>query len=102
MDLGKKRSCETQLIITTKEIAPRLAKGKQVDVILLDFEKAFDKVFHRRLLYKLDHYRAGRETVSTDGSGISFGWGMGGRGGNRRLTVEGKLKYSQVSHRAPF
>ena len=26
------------------------------DVIIMDFAKAFDKVPHRRLLYKLDHY----------------------------------------------
>ena len=29
---------------------------KQTDVIIMDFAKAFDKVPHRRLLYKLDHY----------------------------------------------
>ena len=29
---------------------------KQTDVILMDFTKAFDKVPHRRLLYKLDYY----------------------------------------------
>ena len=29
---------------------------KQLDVILLDFSKAFDKVPHRRLLLKLHHY----------------------------------------------
>ena len=29
---------------------------KQTDVIIMDFTKAFDKVPHRRLLYKLDHY----------------------------------------------
>ena len=52
----KKRSCETQLLSTVQEIASSTAKGKQVDVILLDFEKAFDKVTHSRLLYKLDHY----------------------------------------------
>ena len=52
----KKRSCETQLIVTVQEIASRLSKGDQVDVILLDFEKAFDKVSHSRLLYKMDYY----------------------------------------------
>ena len=49
----EKRSCETKLIITIQEIASRLAKGKQVNMILLDFEKAFDKVSRGRLLYKL-------------------------------------------------
>ena len=29
---------------------------KQTDVTIMDFAKAFDKVPHRRLLYKLDHY----------------------------------------------
>ena len=30
---------------------------KQTDLIIMDFIKAFDKVPHRRLLYKLDYYR---------------------------------------------
>jgi hypothetical protein len=34
----------------------QVIKGEQVDVILLDFSKAFDKVPHHRLLYKLDYY----------------------------------------------
>ena len=42
--------------------SPRLAKSKQVDVILLDFEKAFDKVPHGRLLYKLDYYGVRNKT----------------------------------------
>ena len=29
---------------------------KQTDVIIMDFEKAFDKVPHMRLLHKLDYY----------------------------------------------
>ena len=29
---------------------------RQTDVIIMDFAKAFDKVPHRRLLYKLDYY----------------------------------------------
>ena len=52
----KRRSFETQLIVTIQEIASKLSKGQQVDVILLDFDKAFDKVSHSRLLYKLDNY----------------------------------------------
>ena len=34
----------------------KLEKGGQVDVIYTDFEKAFDKVPHRRLLSKLHSY----------------------------------------------
>ena len=36
----KRRSCETQLTVTIQEIASRLSKGNQVDIILLDFAKA--------------------------------------------------------------
>ena len=48
-------SCETQLLTTTHDIYRRLDRGKQVDVAVLDFSKAFDTVPHRRLLRKLEH-----------------------------------------------
>jgi hypothetical protein len=32
-----------------------MVSGKQIDAILLDFSKAFDKVPHTGLLMKLDH-----------------------------------------------
>jgi hypothetical protein len=51
-----RRSCETQLIATVQELVKKMSSGKQIDAILLDFSKAFDKVPHRRLLMKLDHY----------------------------------------------
>ena len=52
----KRHSYETQLIETIDEVARHLSDGNQVGVILLDFKKAFNKVPHSRLLYKLDHY----------------------------------------------
>ena len=59
-----KRSCESQLVITVQEIVKRLAKGSQVDIILLDFAKAFDKVPHARLLHKLSYYGVNHNTVT--------------------------------------
>ena len=51
----EKRSCETQLIITVEEISRYLDNKQQVDMLILDFSKAFDTVPHTRLLRKLDH-----------------------------------------------
>ena len=36
-----------------------LHTGKQTDLIILDFSKAFDKVPHKKLLRKLDNYGTG-------------------------------------------
>ena len=52
----KERSCESQLILTVQDLANSLNEGEQVDAILLDFSKAFDKVPHQRLLAKLRNY----------------------------------------------
>jgi hypothetical protein len=51
------KSCETQLLEFTSDIANNLKDGKQTDVLVMaDFSKAFDKVGHGRLLHKLAHY----------------------------------------------
>ena len=52
----KGRSCETQLIEFTDDITKNMENGKQTDVLIMDFSKAFDKVSHSLLLHKLDHY----------------------------------------------
>ena len=41
---------------------------KQTDLIIMDFEKAFDKVPHKRLLHKLDYYAMGLEGPPKSGS----------------------------------
>ena len=53
----KNRSCETQLVTILHDIATPLNFGNQVNVLFLDFSKAFDKVPHKCLLYKLNYYK---------------------------------------------
>ena len=49
-------SCETQLLTTLNDLLQSYDQGKQIDVAILDFSKAFDTVPHRKLLYKLKNY----------------------------------------------
>ncbi len=46
-------TCDTQLVTTVEELQRGVDKKAQYDVIVLDFQKAFDKVSHRHLLRKL-------------------------------------------------
>ena len=50
------RSCMTQLLVTLELWTDWLDKGEALDVIYLDFKKAFDSVPHIRLLQKLKAY----------------------------------------------
>ena len=52
----KHRSTETQLIQRIDNLAHNIDNRIQTDAILLDFQKAFDKVPHQRLIYKLTYY----------------------------------------------
>ena len=51
-----KRSCETQLVEFFHDLATKKDSLLQVDVIIMDFAKAFDKVSHRHLIQKLKYY----------------------------------------------
>ncbi len=51
-----KLSTETQLCTFVDEIAKSMQNNTQTDAIILDFEKAFDKVAHQRLIHKSDYY----------------------------------------------
>ena len=38
----EKRSCETQFVMLIEYLARNASQGKRIDIILLDFSKAFD------------------------------------------------------------
>jgi retron-type reverse transcriptase len=46
----KGRSCETQLIEFVDDISKNLQEGRQTDILIMDFAKAFDKVNHSLLM----------------------------------------------------
>ena len=49
-------SCESQLLGFIDEVTEDLEQGHQVDLLVMDFSKAFDKVSHTLLTNKLNHY----------------------------------------------
>ena len=51
----KQHGCETQLLTVVEDLAKGLDSGSQCDLVILDFQKAFDKVPHLRLLRKLEY-----------------------------------------------
>ena len=59
----ERRSCETQLIQLVEDLSRNTIPGKQTDLILLDFSKAFDKVSHLKLLYKLQTHGVRSKTL---------------------------------------
>ena len=47
---------ETQPLTTTHDLLTSFDAGKRVNIAIPDFSKAFNKVPHKNLLHKLDHY----------------------------------------------
>lgn len=52
----KRRSCVTQLLEVMNDFTLLMDKGYDIDIIYLDFKKAFDSVPHERLIIKLKAY----------------------------------------------
>ena len=55
----KARLCLTNMLCFLEEITKWIDVGSPVDIIYLDFQKAFDKVPHQRLLLKLKAHGIG-------------------------------------------
>ena len=58
------RSCLTHLLCFFEEITKWVDEGSPVDVIYLDFQKAFDKVPHQRLILKLKSHGMGNSIIN--------------------------------------
>ena len=50
------KSCLTNLLETFEDLNRAVDERKDIDVIYLDYKKAFDSVPHQRLLCKLQGY----------------------------------------------
>jgi len=62
-DFVKNKSCLTNLLVFMEEVTNYLDSGYPVDIIYLDFQKAFDKVPNRRLIIKLEAHGTEGEVV---------------------------------------
>ena len=60
----KAKSCITNLLCFLEEITKWVVDGSPVDVIYLDFQKAFDKVPHQRLISKLKSHGMGNSIIN--------------------------------------
>ena len=58
-----KHSCESQLLSFTQEIYDKLVAEKQTDFIVMDISKAFDKLDHKLLIYKLMKLGLNKHTI---------------------------------------
>ena len=74
----------TQLLIhvTQQDLSSALDQKKSVDVVILDFTKAFDTVPHLRLLSKLKYYSINDQLLSWISSFLI--------GRSQRVVLEGK------------
>ena len=60
----KAKSCLTNLLCFLEEITKWVDDVSPVDVIYLDFQKAFDKVPHQRLISKLKSHGMGNSIIN--------------------------------------
>ena len=60
----KSKSCLTNLLCFFEEITKWVDEGSPVDIIYLDFQKAFDKLPHQRLILKLKSHCIGISIIN--------------------------------------
>ena len=60
----KARYCLTNFICFFEEITKWVDEGSPVDIIYLDFQKAFDKVPHQRIIFKLKSHCIGINIIN--------------------------------------
>ena len=51
-----RKTCVSQLLACLNDLTQSYDNSKPVDIVYLDFAKAFDTVAHQRLLFKLEFY----------------------------------------------
>ena len=60
----KARPCLTNILCFLEDVTKWVDEGSPVDIIYLDFKKAFDKVPHQRLLLKLKAHGIGNGMIN--------------------------------------
>jgi hypothetical protein len=79
-------SCETQAVALFNDLALELDKQHEVDIIFLDFSKAFDKVSHGMLMCKLENLKIHPNILSVIRSFLF--------GRTQRVVLDGELSNS--------
>ena len=60
----KNRSWLTNLLEFLESITDLVDRGLPIDIVYLDFQKAFDKVPHKRLIYKIEAHGIGGKIIN--------------------------------------
>ena len=67
-------SCEIQLLVTLHDLMSLFHRKLQVDVAILNFNKAFDTAPHAKLMDKLKYYGINGNIHITSSSNDSSAW----------------------------
>ena len=70
-DFRRGKSCLSNLLVFLDKVTQCVEDGDDIDVVYLDFAKAFDKVQHQRLLLKLRDHGIGDKVVNWISSRLS-------------------------------